>query len=222
MYFSGIADEAGVGIEAQIETHRELGWNHIELRLVNGVNVCQLPENDFEKVKTALNKGGMKVSAFASAIGNWSRAITDDFEVDRQELETAIPRMKDMDVQFIRVMSWKGEGADEKDWGNEALRRFKELAARANEESVVLALENCSGYANLSPEHFVNFIKQVDSPALKALYDTGNPAAYGYETWPYYKALKPYIAYVHIKANVGRNPDGSEGRVTSILMTPAV
>lgn len=211
MFFSGIADESGASIEAQIAAHKELGWDHIELRMVDGENVCLMSDEAFNKVAVAVKDAGLKVSAFGSAIANWSRNITEDFAVDLDELKTAIPRMKALDVEFLRVMSWKGDGVDQEEWGNEAVRRFKEMAAIAEEAGIVLALENCCGYANLSPEIFVSFLERVGSPAVKALYDTGNPAGYGYETWPFYEALKPHTVYVHIKANVGRNADGTEG-----------
>ena len=211
MFFSGIADESGIGIEAQIATHRELGWDHLELRMVDGVNICEMPDESFQRVQAAVEASGLKVSAFGSAIANWSRNITGDFEIDRHEMETAIPRMKAMGVNMIRVMSWRGEGVDEEAWGNEAVQRFQTLAAMASDGGVTLGLENCCGYANLSPAHYISFIERIGSPTLKALYDTGNPAAYGYETWPFYQALKPHIAYVHIKANCGPSTDGTEG-----------
>ena len=39
MYYSGISDEAGHGIETQIKAHVELGWKYLELRSVDGENM---------------------------------------------------------------------------------------------------------------------------------------------------------------------------------------
>ena len=51
MILTGIADEASADIEGQVKTHRELGWNHIELRLVDGRNVAgELSDRDFDRV----------------------------------------------------------------------------------------------------------------------------------------------------------------------------
>ena len=56
------------------------------------------------------------------------------------------------------------------------------------------------------------FFALVDSPALKAVYDTGNAASHGRDdTWQWYQAAKPHIIYVHIKAHTGPQPDGSAG-----------
>ena len=95
MILTGIADEAGKDLATQINTHQELGWSCIELRLVDGQNVCTaMSAEAFERVMEQLRTVGMKVACFAPAIGNWSRKITDDFETDRRELLTATGRMK--------------------------------------------------------------------------------------------------------------------------------
>jgi sugar phosphate isomerase/epimerase len=57
------------------------------------------------------------------------------------------------------------------------------------------------------------FLERVGSPALKIVYDTGNPAAKGFDnTWEWYEACKPHIAYVHIKSHTGPLPDDPKGR----------
>ena len=48
---TGIADEAAADIESQVRTHQELGWDHIELRLVDGKNVSgELEDKEFDRV----------------------------------------------------------------------------------------------------------------------------------------------------------------------------
>jgi len=42
MKFSGISDEAGQSIEMQIKAHKELGWEYMELRNVDGENLERL------------------------------------------------------------------------------------------------------------------------------------------------------------------------------------
>ena len=44
MYLTGIADEASQDIEEQINVTKELGWNAIESRFVNGKNLHDLDE----------------------------------------------------------------------------------------------------------------------------------------------------------------------------------
>lgn len=202
MFYSGISDEAGPDIQTQIKAHRELGWTHLELRMVNGVNLTQLEDSAFDSVCTAIAGADMSVSCFASAIANWARPITCDPSVDENDLLNAIPRMHRLGTSFIRVMSYPNDPdhpLDEPAWRRESIRRMKNLAKIAEEGGVVMVHENCSGWGGLSAENSNILLGEVNSPALKVVFDTGNPVTYGQDSWEYYQAVRKDIVYVHIK-----------------------
>jgi len=209
MFLSGIADEAGKPIETQIRAHQEIGWTEIEVRLVDSVSFSDMPDDKFDYTFGKIQDAGMHVSCFASKLGNWATPIDTDFQQDIDELKTAIPRMHRCDCPFMRTMSWpnaKNPWPDDK-WKAEAIRRMKELAKIAEDGGVTLVHENCSGWAGQGPEQALEMFAAVDSPALKAVYDTGNVIGHGQDGWDYYNALKPHIVYVHIKDRK-RLPDG--------------
>jgi sugar phosphate isomerase/epimerase len=202
MFFSGISDEAGQDIDTQIRAHQELGWNYMELRMVDGKNITQLSDDAFDVVCDKLADANMQVSCFGSAIANWARPITIDSHVDRDDLSTAIPRMQRLGVPFIRVMSYPNDDKNpmaEDAWRDEAIRRMKVLAKMAEDSGVILAHENCSGWGGLSAENSNILLGEVNSPALKVVFDTGNPVTYGQDAWEYYQQVHASIAYVHIK-----------------------
>ena len=210
MILTGISDEAGQSIDSQIRAQKQLGWDSMELRLVDGKNAAgDLPNDEFEAVAEKILTAGMNVTCFASAIGNWSRNIKDDFSKDVKELETALGRMKRFGTKFIRTMSWVGEGAEEDYWRDETIKRYKELTAIAEDADIYLAHENCTGWAGLSPENTRQLIEEVASDNLIVLFDTGNNVAHGYDPWQYYMGLKELIRYVHIKDCL-KNPAGGE------------
>lgn len=211
MYFSGISDEAGQAIETQIKAHRELGWDHLELRLVDGTNITQLSDADFDRVFEAVTAANMRVSCFGSAIANWARPITCDPQIDRDDLAQAIPRMQRFGTQFIRVMSYPNDSehpVSEPEWRDESIRRMKYLANMAEDAGIVLCHENCSGWGGLSSENSNILLREVDSPALRVVFDTGNPVFYGQDAWDYYQAVYNDIVYVHVKD--GRQDDGED------------
>lgn len=211
MFYSGIADEAGRDIATQIRAHQELGWDHIELRMVDGTNITQLGDPEFEAVARAIEAAGMQVSCFGSAIANWARPITCDPQIDIADLKQAIPRMQRLNVPFIRVMSYPNDDKaplDDATWRNEAIARMKVLARMAEDAGVLLAHENCSGWGGLSSENSNVLLGEVNSPALKVVFDTGNPVTYGQDAWAYYQAVRNDIAYVHIKD--ARKVDGED------------
>lgn len=202
MFFSGISDEAGQPIETQIKAHQELGWRHLELRCVDSVNATQLPDDKFEDVCAKLAAAGMQVSCFGSAIANWARPITSDPQVDVADLTRAIPRMKRLNVPFIRVMSYPNDPDNplpDNEWRDESIRRMKNLATIAEDGGITLVHENCSGWGGQSAENSNILLGAVNSPALKVVFDTGNPVTYGQDAWDYYQKVYDDIVYVHIK-----------------------
>ena len=202
MFFSGISDEAGQSIDAQIQAHSELGWQHLELRMVDGTNLTAVSDAVFDEVCEKVGAAGMKVSCFGSAIANWARPITCDPQIDIDDLKQAIPRMHRLGAPFIRVMSYpndKKSPVSEPEWRAEAIKRMKTLAKMAEDGGITLAHENCSGWGGLSAENSNILLGEVNSPALRVVYDTGNPVTYGQDPWEYYQTVYDSIVYVHIK-----------------------
>ncbi len=148
----------------------------------------------------------------ACAIANWARPITCDPQIDKDDLESAIPRMHRLGASFIRVMSYPNDSKNpqsEDKWRQESIRRMKDLAKIAENGGVTLCHENCSGWGGLSAENSNVLLAEVDSPALKLVFDTGNPVAYGQESWPYYQSVVDDIVYVHVK-DAKHAADGEE------------
>ena len=202
MYFSGISDEAGQAIETQIKAHKELGWEYLEIRNVDGENLTLMSDEKFNKVYEKVTEAGMKVSCFASCVANWSRPITGDFKIDIDELKKAIPRMKKFNTKFIRIMSWPNDEKNplpESKWEKEVIKRIKELSKIAEDKGIILAHENCSGWAGESPENSLKLIEEVGSPSLKLIYDTGNVIHHNQDPWDFYTKVKKYVVYCHIK-----------------------
>lgn len=202
MFFSGISDEAGSSIDTQIEAHRDLGWKHLELRMVDGQNITAIPDGPFAEVYEKVTAAGMTVSCFGSAIANWARPITCDPNIDIDDLKRAIPRMNKFGTPFIRVMSYPNDPKNpvtENEWRRESIARMKTLAKIAEEGGITLAHENCSGWGGLSAENSNILLGEVDSPALKVVFDTGNPVSYNQDAWEYYETVYDSIVYVHIK-----------------------
>ena len=211
MFYTGISDEAGQAIDVQIKAHQELGWTHLELRLVDGENLTAVSDEKFDEIYEKVTAAGMGVSCFGSALANWARPITCDPQIDVDDLARAIPRMHRFGTQFIRVMSYpndKDHPLSDSAWRDEAIKRIKVWARMAEDAGIVLAHENCSGWGGQSAEHSNILLGEVDSPALKVVFDTGNPVTYGQDPWDYYQTVAKDIVYVHIKD--ARKVDGED------------
>ena len=198
MFFSGIADEAGAPVADQIRAHKELGWSHIEVRMANNTTLSMASEEEFDAIHSELHRAGLQVSCFASPIAK--RDIKGPLQQDTAELRTAIPRMRKMNTPFIRVMTWGNKsGVSEAEWRADAIARMKELAKMAEDGGITLVHENCVGWGGLGPDQTLELLAEVNSPALKLVYDTGNPVPHKQDPWDYYSRVKAHVVYVHIK-----------------------
>ncbi len=200
MIITGISDEAGKSIDAQIQAHKVLGWDHLELRLVNGKNIAgELSDREFNEVVQAVEENAMKVSGFSSAIGNWARPIVGEFAKDVSDLQVSVKRMKRLNTKNIRIMSWVGDGVDESVWKAEAIKRSKELAKIAEDNGITLLHENCTGWGGLSADNMLEIKDEVDSSAFKLLYDLGNVISYNMNPLDFFITIRKHFDYIHIK-----------------------
>lgn len=210
---TGIADEGAPGLEEQLELHRRLGWSSVELRNVDGVNVCEMDDETFEILRRIIAESGMAVAGLGSAIANWARPITGPFERDLEDLRRAAPRARALGTRYIRIMSYPNDGLPEAEWAAEALRRLGELTRIAAGEGVVLVHENCDGWASSTPERLARLLDEIPDPALQIVFDTGNPVSHGGDADSvrrFFAAALPRIVHFHIKDCVPGSGDGHD------------
>jgi len=221
MKLTGFADEAARDLTTQIQATKELGWNYISARGVNGQNIHELSEEAFEQVVSELASADIKIAEFGSLIGNWAKSIHTDFDITLGEIERAIPRMQRLGVETVRVMSYAQEPWGAEQYEDERFRRLREITTRFTEAGIVTAHENCMNWGGFSAEHTLRLIEEV--PNLKLIYDTGNPvfqkdrsqpAVNGeypwQDAWAFYQAVKEHIVHIHIKDCLNPKADGEE------------
>ena len=218
MYLTGFADEAAQTIDDQIRATKELGWQYIESRNINGVNIHDLPEEDFEIVVGKLADAGVKINCFGSAIANWGKRIDEPVDSSVAEIKRAIPRMQRLGTKMIRVMSFAVLADREPDdqMEEERFRRMRELVKMFGDAGIDAMHENCMNYGGMSWQHMLRLLENV--PGLKLLFDTGNPVFSDdlsktkpypkQSSWEFYSHVKEHIEYVHIKD--GRLDDRAE------------
>lgn len=207
MILSGISDEAGPSLDTQIKAHKELGWEHISIRNIEGTNIHDLSEKDFDVAAGKLEDAGMQVIEFASLIGNWAKSVEVEFDVTIGEINRAIPRMNRLGCKMVRVMSYAQEPWGENQHAEERFRRLRAIIRRFDEAGITAIHENCMNYGGFSTMHTLRLLKEV--PNLKLVFDTGNPVFQLDRSKPepfpwqdpmeFYEAVKGHIAHVHVK-----------------------
>ena len=205
MYLTGIADEAAKDIKGQIKATKKLGWTAIESRFVNGQNIHDISDEEFEEVFQALDDSGIFINAFGSAIGNWGKDVRDDFAITEREIERAIPRMQRLGAKYVRIMSYKVLDQQDQLVG-ERIRRLRLIVDSFSSAGITALHENCMNYGGMSWQHTMELLEAV--PGMKLVFDTANPAfnrdrSKKAEPWQdpleFYQNVREFIEYIHIK-----------------------
>ncbi len=226
MFLTGFADEAGAAIETQIAATRLLKWKYIESRAIGGKNLGTLTDAEFDEFAEELDQAGIKINCYGSFVANWSRdpRSNEDFEASRKELLTVLPRMAKLGTKLIRGMSFKVPADVQPD--SPALemiifRKVNELVKICEDAGVIYGHENCMNYGGMSYVHTLRLLDNVKSPNFRLVFDTGNPVftfrrmgtpPYPLQSaWEFYKQVREFIEYVHIKD--GTSLVNAEGNV---------
>ncbi len=235
---TGISDEAGVGLDAQIGATRELGWRHAELRVVEvpgfgAANVHDLPEAAFEQLAERLEAAGIQVYCFASAIMNWTKRLDDPFAITLAEARRAIPRMRQLGAKYVRIMSFK-PGDEEDRTPAEVFRRVGEVVKLFLDQGLQPVHENCMNYGGMSWRHALELLERC--PGLKWVFDTANPILNPdrarpkpwprQDPWEFWEQVRDRVVHIHVKDATWRPakqnadydwPGEGQGRVRDIL-----
>lgn len=238
MYFSGIGDEAGNTIDAQIQATQELGWRNIEARMVEVPgypkgNLHDIPEKAFDILAGKLAEAGIRINCFGSAIANWGKKIDQPFDSSLAEARRAIPRMQRLGTKLIRIMSFAVR-EDEDQMIDERVRRLREITKLFLDAGIQPVHENCMNYGGMSWKHALELLDKV--PGLKWVFDTANPIFNPdrskpkpwpkQDPWEFWANLRDHTAHIHVKDatwNPAKNdadynwPGEGTGRVRDIL-----
>ena len=195
---SAFADEISDDLDEQIAVLLAEGIQLLDLRSVAGVNVLDLTDEQVEQIRSRLVAGGIGVAAIASPLGK--SAIGEPFERVVAGLDRAIELAHIFDTRVIRIFSFYPEGCSGESMRNEVVTRLRAMAAGAGESDTILVHENDKGLYGDTIARCVELMEAVDSPALRVALDPANFIQCGEKPFPdAYEALRPWLAYVHVK-----------------------
>jgi sugar phosphate isomerase/epimerase len=238
MIYTGIGDEAGESLQAQIQATHDLGWQFIEARnlLVEGypkANLHDLPDAAFEQAVEQLQQAGVRVYCFGSTIMNWAKTVRTPFDVTLAEVRRAIPRMQRLGTRLVRIMSFK-PGDEEDQIPSEVIDRVREVTRMFLDAGLQPVHENCMNYGGMSARHAMELLEQV--PDLQWVFDTANPVFNPdrskprpwprQDAWDFWTHVRDRVMHIHVKDatwNPARNdadyrwPGEGEGCVREIL-----
>lgn len=195
---SGFSDEIDASIVKQFEHLNKLGIRFFEPRGIDGKNIADLSEEEAYALKDVMERYGIGVSSVGSPIGKIG--IEDDFDAHLEKLACVIRTAKILGTKYIRMFSFYIPDGRYDEFRDEVLRRMKAMTALAEKEGIILLHENEKGIYGDNAARCLELLTEVNSPALRAVFDPSNFVQCGQITYPdAFELLKPFVVYMHIK-----------------------
>ena len=195
---SAFADEYSSSFDKQIAVLKENGFDMIEPRFIDGVNVSDLSFDVANSVHARLEDNNLKVSSLGSPLGKIK--LDDDFTAHLEKVKRTVEIAHILGTDKIRMFSfYSPEGKDIKDCKEQVVDYVGKMLDIACDAGVKLCHENEAKIYGESPEKCLELLK-IFNGKLRCVFDMGNFVLDGYKPFPTgYDMLKDYIEYFHIK-----------------------
>ena len=183
---------------------------------LEGIEIPTLEDKDtVAEFGEALKATGIKIHSIMN-MKHWkfpfSSSDPGTVKTGMKGMETSLHNAHDLGADTVLLVpAVVNAGTSYKDAYSRSQKYIRELLPLARELQVVIAIENVWNKFLLSPLEFVRYVDEINSPWLKAYFDVGNIALYGFpHDW--IRTLDKRIVKIHIKGF-----DTKEKAFTNIL-----
>jgi len=185
----------GSTLEAKLRLAKDAGFDGVEPGSMDS-------DEKVLELKKAADSAGLGIASIMSG-KHWSHPLSSPDPAVRKVCNETVRR----DLRHARMMGASAvllvpgvvndEVTYEKAW-ERSLAEIKDIAKAAEQEKVYVAIENVWNKFLLSPIEFKQFIKEANSPFVKAYFDCGNILFYGYpQHW--LRTLGSLVVKIHVK-----------------------
>ncbi|MCE5249649.1 sugar phosphate isomerase/epimerase [bacterium] len=168
-----------------------------------GVEIPTIEQSELlAEIKQAALTAGIKVHSIMNQ-RHWkfplSSSDPDVIKQSMEGMETSLRNAKEIGADTVLLVpAVVNPETSYKDAYERSQTHIKELLPLAKELNIIIAVENVWNKFLLSPLEFARYVDEMNSPFLKAYFDCGNIALYGYpHDW--IRTLGKRIVKVHIK-----------------------
>lgn len=194
---SAFADEAGESLEEQIAALHRNGIRYMEVRAVNGMNICKTPLATVAEYKKQLDAAGIQVVTIGSSVGKVS--VADDWDAHLAMFLHTLGVAKILGATRIRMFSiFMPENKDPAAYRELVMTRMRQLLDIAKAVGVTLHHENEKDIYGDVDSRVVDLMDTFGDE-MQFIFDPANFVQCGCKPWEIYPALKDRTAYFHIK-----------------------
>ena len=184
-----------LSIEEKFNIIKRAGYEGVEVPTIE--DPAQAEEFKRNSVKT-----GIKIHSIMNS-KHWrypfSSSDPETVKIGMEGMETSLDNAKLFGSDTVLLVpAVVNPETSYKDAYERSQKYIKEIIPRAKELNVIIAIENVWNKFLLSPMEFARYVDEIDSPYLKAYFDCGNIALYGY-AHDWIRTLGKRIVKIHIK-----------------------
>lgn len=193
---SAFADEAGESLEEQIAALQRNNIHYMEIRSVDGVNICKTPLETVTEYKKQLDQAGIKVLTIGSCIGKVS--LKESAKEHMAMFLHTLGVAKILEAERIRMFSIFTKDGDPDQLKDPIFARLDELLGIAKAAGIELYHENEKGIYG-DTERRVLDLMNTFGDRMGFIFDPANFIQCGCKPLEIYPLLKDRIGYFHIK-----------------------
>lgn len=215
---SAFADEAAPDLDGQIAALARNGIRYMEIRSVNGENICQTPLETVAEYKKQLDAAGIRVRSVGSRIGKVR--LSDDWNAHVAEFLHTLGAARILGADRMRMFSlYVPQPAD--NYRSVVIERMEQLLEMARAAGVVLCHENEKGIYGDGGERVLDLMNTF-AGRMEFIFDPANFIQCDCAPLALYRQMRGSIRYFHMKdAKMGSGlvvPVGEgDGQIEAIL-----
>jgi sugar phosphate isomerase/epimerase len=208
-----ITDEIAPGLDEAVDFIASYKLRFVELREIWGKNLMISPQEDLDRAKKLLTSRGLTVSDIGSPLFKWNIpgvatrqnekrdfALGQYTEEDSDAaLEKSFQLARFFGTKKVRIFSYWRVADPEKVYP-QVRDRLAKAARLAEKNDIILCLENEHECNVGTGKELGRILRDVNSPALRGNWDTGNGVMLGEVPFPDgYQAVKGLFPHMHVK-----------------------
>jgi len=182
---------------AAFEVAKEIGLDGVQVGFGNVANNMHLRQADVQhQFKDAARQTGVEIASLAIGEMNSIPYKSDPRPIEWVSDSIDVAKALGVKVVLLAFFS-KGDLRDDKPGTDEAIKRLKAVAPKAEKAGVILGIESW-----LSAEAHMDIIQRIGSPAVQVYYDVCNSNDRGYDIYKEIRWLgTKHICEFHMKEN---------------------
>lgn len=217
MKLAVFTDEVSQDLDLAVRMATRFGLDGVELRSVWSKPVQHLADADVERIRAALGEHNLAVAAIASPV--FKCELQDDaaHQEHLDYLRSCIRTARKMGTNIIRVFAFWKRGPSAPVW-DQIKEKFRPAVPIAEDAGVILGVENESSTYTATAAETARLITEIDSPAVKVVWDPCNEVTAEGGVTPYpdaYRHVEPWLVHLHVKDAV-KGPDGGEAQMAPV------